>query len=359
MKTLITAVAATGLFGVTTVLAATTPTTVPIGNLKPAVHLSKPILHPVGGKLILSDSPETFSKPGAFYRDTATGDFRVFWHHQNKSISNDTVAVAITNTSDADIEIFTMGDGVATNIYPDVAGQQALAQFMSSHANQKLATTLAPGSSYYLKAQTPIGDTTSGIAQFAAYTKKSHLPATVTVTTLNYQTQPDDPTKVSILPSDSHTRGSFPHFNRVGVLNYDLSQGNAYIRLSSSDSGQWSDKLPGEYEEGVDVVDGNKSVDDNGNYGVLYQLAVSVKNGFHAPRVLSVYDNPSGGFGHYVMKWNNQLSESGFLSYQNAWQFAQTTTGANRNLYFLETSLPGGASGPSVIYFTNSAVKKK
>lgn len=346
-----------GLLSVTPAFAAT-QTTAPISTLKPAVHLDKPTLAQTGGKLILSDSPETFSTVGAFYRDTATGSFRVFWHHQNSSVKGDVVAAAITNTSGVNVEVFSQGVGVATNVYPDVAGQQALTQFMQSHADKKYVTTLKPGESYYVEASTPAGDTTSGIAQFATYRQDSHQPATVTVTTLNYQSQPSDPTTVSILPSDSHTRGSFPHFNRAGVLNYDLSQGNAYIRLSSANAGRWSDSLPGEYEAGTDVVDGGSTVYDNGNYGVLYNLTVQVTNGTHAPRRLTVWDNPSGGYGHYVMQWNNQLSDSGFLSYSNAWRFAEATTGAVQNHYQLETSLPGGASGPQVIYFSSTAVTK-
>jgi hypothetical protein len=355
-KRLIIAATVTCLLSTTPAFAAT-GSTVPISSLKPAVHLSKPTLKQTGGKLILSDSPETFSSTGAFYRDTATGSFRVFWHHQNAGLKSDTVAAAITNTSNENVLVFSQGSGVATNVYPDVAGQQALTHFMKSHADKQYLATLKPGQSYFVAASTPVGDTTSGIAQFAVYEQKTHRPATVTVTTLNYQVQPVDPTKVTILKSDSHTRGSFAHFNRLGLLHYDVSQGNAYIRLSSANSGPWSDSLPGEYEAGVDVVDGNTTVYDNGNYGVTYKLVVDVANSLHQPRQLSVFDNPSGGYGHYVMRWNNQVSDSNFLSYQNAWQFAQATTGASHNMYYLETSLPGGASGPQVIYFSNTAAQ--
>ena len=324
---------------------------VPIETLKPAVHLEKPVLEQTGGKLILSDSPETYSGDGAFYRDSATGEFRVFWHHQNRSGETKTVGLAITNTSDAPVMLFSKGIGAAVDYYPDVAGEQALIQFLGNKAEKQYLTTLQPNESYYLEKSADDLDTVSGFAQFAAYTQKKHLNATVTVTTLNYKERPFDPLSVEILPADEHVRGSFPHFDRKGTIPYDSMMGNAYIRISSAAYGQWSDKLPGEYEDGISVVDGNKPVINNGNYGVLYDLKVKIENSFHAPQNISIYDNPAGGFGHFVMQWNGKISTSGFLSYKNAWNFATENVGANGNEYHFVTSLPGGASGPSVIYF--------
>ncbi|MGE8203797.1 hypothetical protein ACQKP0_04470 [Heyndrickxia sp. NPDC080065] len=324
---------------------------VPIETLKPAVHLEKPELKQTGGKLILSDSPETYAEEGAFYRDTATGEFRVFWHHQNRSGENRTVSLAITNTSNEVVKMYSNGIGASVNIYPDVAGEEALIQFLENNAKQHYFTTLEPGETYFLEKNADDLETVSGIAQFTAFTKHGHTPATVTITTLNYKKQPSSPLTINILAPDSHVRGSFSHFDREGTITYNSALGNAYINLSSAASGQWSDKLPGEYEDGISVVDGNKPVINNGNYGVLYNLKIKLNNGLHTPQRISVYDTPSGGFGHYVMQWNGKLKTSGFLSYQNAWNFATEQIGANGNDYSFTTSLPGGASGPSAIYF--------
>ncbi|HEU5141312.1 MAG TPA: hypothetical protein VFT51_15165 [Bacillales bacterium] len=328
---------------------------IPIGNLKPATHLEKPVLEQTGGKLILSDSPETYQQEGAFYRDTAKGEFRVFWHHQNRSGETRKVAVAVTNTLDQGVKLYSEGQGASVSIYPDVAGQKALVSFLEDRFEKHYLTTLAPGESYFLIRTADDLDTVSGIAQFAAYTKHGHQPTSVTVTTLNYTDRPSHPEKMRILEGDSHTRGSFPHFNRTGVITYDPAMGNAYIRISSAESGKWSDKLPGEYEMGVDVVDGNKPVVNNGNYGVLYNFTVQIENSLHSPREVTVYENPSGGFGHYVMEWQGHIKKSGFLSYKYAWPFQELNVGADGNDYRFVTSLPGGASGPSVIYFTNTA----
>ncbi|QHW31294.1 hypothetical protein GZH47_10790 [Paenibacillus rhizovicinus] len=343
-----------GLFGTSTAFAAdTAPATVPVASLQPAVHLEKPQLTGVGGKLLLSDSPETFSGTGAFYRDTAEGEFRVFWHHQNEAPQTLTVGVAITNTSADTVSLYLEGNGLGTNIYVDVAGQSALADFIASENKRTLAAKLAPGESYYFDAPTDNNITNSGIVQFEAVSGKKNAPAQVTATVLSYDAKPEHPEQVEVLPEDSHTRGTFPHFDRTGTVQYDTALGNAYLRIDSAAYGQWSDAMPGEYEDGWDAVDGNKPVINNGNYGVMYRLNTEIVNSFHHPRQVGLFLNPSGGYGHYVVKWNKTIFQSGYTTYENAWNITNFKLNPNGGTYKSEMSLTGGAAGPQVIYFTN------
>ncbi|MFU1796057.1 hypothetical protein ACM1RC_19520 [Paenibacillus azoreducens] len=329
---------------------------VPIESLKPAVPMVKPILTGTGGSLILSDSPESPKTEGAYYRDSVTGSFRVFWHHQNMTGEPLTVAVAVTNESDEPVMLFSNGIGLATDYYPDIAGQVALADFMSNHAAQKKEAILQPGESYYLTALTENTYTASGIANFTAYTQKGHRDAMVTVTTLGYKEQPANPLDVPVLTKDMHVRGTFPHADRTGTLEYNTSSGNSLIRISSAAAGPWSDSMPGEYEEGWNAVDGG-AVINNGNYGVMYHLNVAINNEENVKRVISVYDNPSGGAGHYVIRWGKDLFRSPFVNYQMAWKFTRFTVNKKGKTVAAELSLTGGAAGPQTLYFTNSDVK--
>jgi hypothetical protein len=341
---------AVGLFGVSTAFAA--QETVPVSDLQPAVKLEKPQLFGVGGKLILSDSPETFSTPGGFYRDKAVGEFRVFWHHQNASSQTFSVGTAVTNTSGEMVKLYTKGSGVGTSIWVDVAGQIALADFMASQSKSSWVATLSPGQSYFLTAPTDKDITNSGIVQFMASTERGNEPAQVTVTTLGYDVQPEHPEQVTILPEDDHTRGTFPHFDRVGLIQYDTALGNALLRVDSAAYGQWSDAMPGEYEDGWDAI-GNKSVINNGNYGVMYRFGAYIKNSYHEPRTVGLYLNPSGGYGHYVVKWNNTIYQSDWMTWENAWHITDFKLNPLGGIYMSEMSLTGGAAGPQVIYFTN------
>ncbi|MDR0269717.1 hypothetical protein [Paenibacillus sp.] len=329
---------------------------VPIESLKPAVPMVKPDLMGTGGSLILSDSPESPKTEGAYYRDSVTGSFRVFWHHQNMTGGPLTVAVAVTNESDEPVMLFSEGIGLATDYYPDVAGQMALADFMGNHAAQKKEAILQPGESYFLTTLAEDTYTASGIANFTAYTQHGHRDATVTVTTLGYKEQPVNPLDVPILTKDMHVRGTFPHADRTGTLEYNTSSSNSLIRISSAATGQWSDSMPGEYEEGWNAIDGG-TVINNGNYGVMYHLSVAINNEEAAKRIISVYDNPSGGAGHYVIGWGKDLLQSPYVDYHNAWKFTEFTVNKKGKTVSAELSLTGGAAGPQTLYFTNRAVK--
>lgn len=340
-----------GLFGAGTAFAA--QETVPIDSLQPAVELQKPQLTGVGGKLILSDSPETFTEPGAFYRDRVEGEFRVFWHHQNASETTYDIGVAVTNTSNDTVKLFTKGNGLGTSIWVDVAGQIALADFISTEQTTNRVATLAPGESYFYTAPTETQITNSGIVQFDARTQQGNAPAEVTVTTLSYVDQPVHPEETAVLPEGDLTRGTFPHFDRLGTIQYDTAMGNARLSVDSAAYGPWGgNDMPGEYEDGWDAVDG-KTVINNGNYGVTYHFNVDITNSYHKPLTGSLYLNPSGGFGHYVVKWNQQLYQSDWFTWENAWHITDFNINPNEKTYRAEMSLTGGAAGPQVIYFTN------
>jgi hypothetical protein len=328
---------------------------VPVSSLQPAVTIEKPVLTPVGGKLIFSDTPEMFSETGAFYRDTAEGEFRVFWHHQNVSEdATHTVAAAITNLSSEPVMLFSKGSGVGTSVYVNYAGQLALNSFMKTYGSTKYLATLSPGESYFVEATTDPGLTTSGITQFDAVTKHGNKPAEVTVTVLGYETKPEHPEEVAILPEEGGqlVRGTFQHFDRVGTITYHTSVGNAVRAVDSAAYGQWQDDMPGEYEIGWDAVDG-KTVINNGNYGVLYHWTMEFINDAHNPRTINMYLTPSGGWGSYTLQWNQAVLESGWLSYLDSWNFKSFTLGANGGTIKAQMSLVGGSSGPQTLYFTN------
>ncbi|MDT2193209.1 hypothetical protein [Paenibacillus larvae] len=58
-----------------------------------------------------------------------------------------------------------------------------------------------------------------------------------------------------------------------------------------------------------------------------------------------------------MIKWKNQLLRSGFLSYKDAWLLDRFSVGSGGRTIKTDLSLPGGAFGPSVLYFTNEPKK--
>lgn len=326
---------------------------VPIETLKPGAPMEKPVLTPTGGPLILSDSPESPKTEGAYYRDEVSGQFRIFWHHANMTGAPLNIAVAVTNPTDNPVQLYTEAQGIGVDYYPDIAGQTALRGFLDSRSDRKPVAKLQPGDTYYLEAEAPPTYTVSGIVQMRALTKRGKDDAVVIVTTLGYVNKPDHPEEESILPGDVHVRGTFPHFDRTGMLTYNTSAGNSLIRISSAASGPFSDTMLGEYETGYSAVDG-KDVVNNGNYGVTYNLSVVINNESGSKKRISVYDNPSGGAGHYVVEWAGLILQSPYVNYTKAWNIADFRVNKHGKTIASNFSLTGGAAGPQTIYFTNT-----
>jgi len=360
---------------------------VPMSTLGTPKALTKPTLSAHGGHLLLSDSPEQFKAPGALpaamYRDQVTGDFRVFYHHQNVSGQTLSVGVAVTNTSSQPEILFARGDGESTNLYPDVAGQSAAASFISSRRSISFAALLAPGQSFYKVQSLPNGDTASAIVEYLPVTfpggsasaslpiellqnlaqavdegsDSPNLPGgfglgSATVSTVAFiGDQPADPVALPVLPPDTHIRGTFPHADRSGTFTVSTAPGLQYLSVDTAPPGKkFSNPMPNEYERGVDAVDGGTSVYDDGNYGVMYDFHIFFKNDSGVPN-MALLMQPSGGFGHYLMVTNGQLSLSPFVSYTSAWWFGNIPLHNNLTQIDLATTLPGGASGPQKLLF--------
>ncbi len=361
---------------------------VPITSLGTRTPIPLPTLTPEGGQLIFSDAPEILNSsmnlPGAMYRDQVEGEFRIFYHHQNKTSESLNIGAAVTNTTEQSELLFAIGQGRGLSVFPDLAGQTALSEFLASHSAVTYLTTLSPGQTYWSVQSVPVNDTASAILQYALITvpagaettslplpllqdlnpapfnavgefvNEPALPAgfgygAATVTTLAPEPQaPSDPTTISILAAPRPARGTFPHFDRFGSFTISTARGLQVLGVDTA----LSQAMPGEYEKGVDAVDGGITIYDVGNYGVLYNFHILVKNSVpdqRAPFGLLMW--PSGGFGHYVMLTDGNLALSPFVKYTSAWWFDELTLEGLPTVIDLETSLPGGSFGPQRLLF--------
>lgn len=370
-----------------------------VGDLVPAsdfsnpLEITKPVLTAQGGNLLLSDSPEELNDgivlPGAFYRDSVRGIFRVFYHHQNNTEGNLSIGLAITNTSSQPELLLAHGHGASTSIYPNAAGQTALADFLSSHRSLAFVAFLKPGQSYYSVQDTASADTASGFEEYlliampgaqaspaipsalfallpddgagsrdnraiVAALPSSCVLGSGVVTTLAYVgSQPAQPVAVPILAGDGHIRGTFPHFDRLGAFTIAASAGLQYLAIDTSAPGEpWSDDMPGEYELGVDAVDGGISVYNDGNYGILYRFQATIENGVpFSTSPFGLLMQPTGGAGSYIMRVNRRTLQSPYVDYTSAWWFDRIASHGRATTLLLETSLAGGDAGPQQVLF--------
>ncbi|MEO6922443.1 MAG: hypothetical protein ABI142_01330 [Bryocella sp.] len=362
---------------------------IPASSLGTSTAITKPTLELRGGSLLLSDAPEEINNsrqlPAVMYRDKVTGDFRVFYHHQNESSKILSVGVAITNTSSQPEILFVRGAGIGVNVSPDLAGQAAASSFMSSARNISFVTVLLPGKTH-LKAQNlPKLDTASGILEYLLVTVPgdvnslslrskilqsltassaseerdcTDMPAgfgmgTATVSTLAYTgKQPSDPSSLPILPGDTHSRGTFAHSDRSGLFTIS-KEGLQSLTVDAAAPGKkFSDPMPNEYELGMDAVDGSTPVYNDGNYGVIYSFHIGFPSANSSPpQTFALLMQPSGGAGHFVAFTNEQQALSPYVTYKSAWWFSDITLTRQRTRVDLQTTLPGGASGPQTLLF--------
>ncbi len=354
-----------------------------------------------GGKLLVSNDPEYLrdsgSLPAALYRDELMGSFRVFYHHANSTQAYLTLATAITNTQAAPLLLFTRGLGGDTNVYPDVAGQEALNGYLGMRHRVTYLATLAPGESILVAPQTagpgdtasaleayvvvtpPSGEakrapslklaealTTTMVGQNAAGAKQPELPAgfsfaAVTVTVVAFQEMlPKEPQLLPVMPAGPPklvagtpyyllNRGTFPFSDRYGHVS--LKSGSAtMLSLNSAVSGPFSRALDGEYLLGTDAVSGRKGF-NNGNYGVIYSLRLCVST--DAPLGLSygLLMQPAGGSGHYVLQAEGDIVRSPFVTHKNGWWFYQARAFGPKVCMSLRANLTGGSFGPQKFLF--------
>jgi hypothetical protein len=361
---------------------------VPFSSLGTPTAIAKPTLLLRGGSLLLSDSPEQFKNarqlPAAMYRDQLTGDFRVFYHHQNESSESLFVGVAITNTSSRPEIVFARGVGQGVNLSPDLAGQEAVSSFISSRRNICFAALLLPGKTYLKVQNLPNRDTASGILEYLVVTapgdaRSLSLPVkllqnlassssseegehldlpdgfalgTATVSTVAYTgEQPSNPSSLPVLPGDTHIRGTFAHFDRVGAFTISNAAGLQSLSVDTAAPGKsFSNPMPNEYELGVDAVDGGTPVYNDGNYGVIYDFHVSFQS-TGPSQTIALLMQPSGGAGHFLTFTDEQKALSPYITYKSAWWFNDITLLRKRTRIDLQTTLPGGASGPQMFLF--------
>jgi hypothetical protein len=110
--------------------------------------------------------------------------------------------------------------------------------------------------------------------------------------------------------------------------------------------------LPGEYELGFDMVDGRKSVYNDGNYGVLYTLSILVDNQVpFSESPFAFLMRPTGGSGAFVMSVDGEILLSPYANSPSAWWFGQCTAPERGASIDLQTGLTGGSSGPQQLLF--------
>ena len=239
-----------------------------------------------GGRLLLSDSPETPTEDGILYQDTVSGDVRLFLYHVNGTAVNKRFVVILENTDPepATVTVYQHGIGGPGFDY-HLVGKNAQINYFNGN-DVYLVEVPGNGKAHLSSVLT---DTTvapnalvNGIFDF-----KADRPVVVKV--LMMPTNVDSKKfagQAKVLPADAHhLRGTFEGRDRMIIPNQvynPAADGPAVITLA--------DNFKDLYMRGIDATDGSPVV-NYGNYGVVYKMFLPSEYGGK----LSYWLNPRGG----------------------------------------------------------------
>jgi hypothetical protein len=296
-----------------------------------------------GGKLILSDSPESPSTRGKLYEDSTLGATtgttynRIFVYHANGNSTNKLkFAVLIKNlgSSSGTLTVQQKGTAGPTTSYA-YGGKMAFYRWLTSTASA--GVSVPAGSTVRLDTTFDSTQAASTYLMNGIWDYSFTQPHQVTICALD---PADDPSTVGptlpLLSRDVHKRGTFPNADKT----YDPSAG--YIIDTANGIQQFSiaqQTTSDTYATGVDVTDGTPMT-NGGNYGVLYRMHFNTASG--DGRNLGFLLNPrAGNWGGAVKALAGITAGGSFLIPDATTLLGDNTKGAVEGKYN-----PGTTSAP-------------
>ena len=253
-----------------------------------------------GGKLIFSDSPEYPDQAGKLYEDdglaaTSGTDYnRIFVYHVNgkrgggnKSRMKLTVLVKNLGSEDATLTVQKSGTAGPTQAYL-YAGKLGFYRWLTSTAESP--RTLSPGETVRLDTSFDANSFAKNYLKHGIWDYSMTQPHQVTVCALDHNDNPlNDCPGLSVLPRDTHDRGTFEYTEKVydTASTYQIDTANGIVQYPIAwDSANDTDV------QGVDETDGTP-MELDGNFGILYRMHLNTKS--TDGRKLGLLLNPRGG----------------------------------------------------------------
>ncbi|GMB01761.1 copper amine oxidase [Pelosinus sp. IPA-1] len=268
-----------------TALASTVYSTVKLDGLK--LPEWSTTVSPYGGKLLLSDSPETVPDDGIMYQDTVDGDIRLFFHHVNGTQVNKKIIVLLENADEvypAHVTVTKFGLGGPSLDYLEV-GKKVQKDYLQDENLYLLEVPEKGSRSLISFLDTSIVE--PNMLVNGMYDFKTDRPITVKVMMMPVDADIQEFARAAkVLPADQYRlRGTFEGKDRlvVGKEVYDSKQSGA-VALTLADN------HIDPYVTGIDATDGTSTL-NYGNYGIVYKVFLPSMSGGKA----SYYLNPRGG----------------------------------------------------------------
>lgn len=277
------------------IMAAILQSTALAAEVQPAIQLKgldlpewAATISPYGGKLLLSDSPETVPNDGIMYQDVVNGDVRLFFHHVNGTNKLKKIIVLLENKAEqvVHITVSQYGLGGPGLDYLEV-GKKVQSDYLKD--DDLYLIEVAKDESVSLIPSLDNSIVHPNMLVNGMYDFKTDGPVNVKVMMMPIDADVQQfAQSAKVLAADVgpyRLRGTFDGKDRLVVLGktYDAEQ-HGVVGITLADN-----KLD-PYVMGTDATDGTKTT-NYGNYGVVYKIFTPSA----ANQNVSYYLNPRGG----------------------------------------------------------------
>ncbi|MFB6366973.1 stalk domain-containing protein [Paenibacillus elgii] len=296
-------------------------------------QLPKTVSEDRSRKLLVSDSPETFTERGILYQDEVEGKARLYADHINGSKEKLSLAILAKNLTDKPITIKTTNKGeVWPSVYALLIGSEATVDFLMN--DQINETMTIPAHQSFIYKQMPDFYPDQGVNLFYDVETDGKVQFSFVVDREISQ----DSLALPLLPFNGHVRGTFPISEKT--WNVDATSFKTPSRITIGDG------ITDPFQPGYDPMR-KMDVKEDGNWGVIYKI--------HAekPRAMAVMILPKGGYFKGPFKINGEIRQvpvSGVLTAFDGMQILAKTTG-KEDVLDIEFSPPAGSSFPIDLIF--------
>lgn len=293
------------------------------------------------GTLLMSNSPETIPSSGILYQDIVKGRGRLVLHHLNGTMVKKKLLVTVTNVTNESIalEMSQLAiKGPGKHIME--LGQEAVKGYLDNKAVKK--QIIPPGESktiYTSPGAWMHQEVVTGTIDFESTGDLKWQIAALDVTSPESALK-----KLSILPRDTHDRGTFSTIERQYDL--DLTHTTAPSKLVLG-------KEKEEWLKGIDATTG-KPAHNRGNYGL--PIKINIKSN----EDIGVILNARGGDYRGALKWQEGISfnvpQEQVLKAQKVAALVGTARKDSENEFIY--MLPNGSSAPVLFGFIPKSLWK-
>ncbi|SHE85981.1 Copper amine oxidase N-terminal domain-containing protein [Desulfofundulus australicus DSM 11792] len=239
--------------------------------------------------LVVSNSPEIFTREGILYTDTIQGDTRLYYHHINGSTVSQRVYLLATNQGLETAAVTIKRQALAGPGDPMAAGRAATYRYLAADTGQVRTIYIKPGETRILMEDSrPIAP---GLCVHGILDLNTDREVQLTILALEKGDPVTAYRNLPVLPPDGiHIRGTFPRANRfLSVHLYENKPARLIIADGDGDSFLYG------RDGTTNLVGYNK-----GNYGVSYEITIESKYR------MGVFFSPRGGPFAGAATWEGQ-----------------------------------------------------